>query len=153
MSILPQVLPLYMGQSRRYRSLILFASFAALSLMGYIVIDKYDLVNLNFMGSTSTGGGSDMVTVTNKKEIINNQIASTNMNQKSDTTNKKKIINNQITSTIMDQKSDTSYSIRVPNKVDDWGNDLVCSKPINQSLATFCLCRTTLAVTTQDTSM
>jgi hypothetical protein len=131
MSILPQVLPLYMGQSRRYRSLILFALFAALFLMGYniIIVDKYDLVNSNFMGSTSTGGGSDMVTVTNKKEIINNQITSTIMNQKSDTTNKKKIIN-QITSTIMDQKSDTSYSIRAPHEVDDWGNDLVCSKPI-----------------------
>jgi len=65
----PQVLPFYMGQSRRYRSLLLLALFAALS---YTVIDKYNIVDLDFIGSTSAGGGSNMVTVTNKKEIINN---------------------------------------------------------------------------------
>ena len=100
---MPQVLPLYMEHSRRYRSLLLLALFAVLSPMGYnVIIDKYKFVSLDFIGSTSAGGGSNMVTVTNKKEIINNQLMSTIMDQKSDTTNKKEIINNQITSTIID---------------------------------------------------
>ena len=44
----PQVLPLYMGQSRRYCSLLLVAALslmvAARSLMEYTVIDKYNFV-------------------------------------------------------------------------------------------------------------
>ena len=92
-----------MEHSRRYRSLLLLALFAVLSPMGYnVIIDKYKFVSLDFIGSTSAGGGSNMVTATNKKEIINNQLMSTIMDQKSDTTNKKEIINNQITSTIID---------------------------------------------------
>ena len=78
--------PPYKDQSRQY---VPVALLVALSVMGYIIIDRYNLAS----------GGSNMVTVINKREIIhaphpnNNQNTSTIMNQKSDTTNKKKIIN------------------------------------------------------------
>jgi hypothetical protein len=53
---------LYKKKSGVCRSLFLFAVLVTLSLMGYIVVDSYGL-----MESTSAGGGSNIVTVTIKK--------------------------------------------------------------------------------------
>jgi hypothetical protein len=105
---------LYKKKSGRCRSLFLVALLVTLSIMGYIVIYSYDLVNLNIMENTSAGGGSNMVTATYKKDIIRAPHSN----------------NSQNTPTFMNLKSDTSFSIRAPHEVDDWANDLVCSTPI-----------------------